>query len=80
MGCGIATQQQQQYKSHKVEKGETVYSIAQRYGISESACDTDARADKNGIGTNTIIILPNASNVKKPFSAFRRNIMFRKMI
>ena len=63
MGCGIATQQQQQYKSHKVEKGETVYSIAQRYGISESAIYRLNPDAKNGIGTNTIIILPNASNV-----------------
>ena len=62
MGCGIATQQQQ-YKSHKVEKGETVYSIAQRYGISESAIYRLNPDAKNGIGTNTIIILPNASNV-----------------
>ncbi|KAA3619010.1 MAG: LysM domain-containing protein, partial [Flavobacterium sp.] len=25
----------QQYKTHRVEKGETVYSISNKYGISE---------------------------------------------
>ena len=62
MGCGTATQQQQ-YRSHKVAKGETVYSIAQQYGTTESAIyrlNPDAR---NGIGTNTIIILPSSSSI-----------------
>ena len=62
MGCGIATQQQQ-YRSHKVKAGETIYSIAQKYGTTESAIYRLNPDAKNGIGANTIIILPRSSNV-----------------
>ena len=61
-GCGIATQQQQ-YQSHKVKNGETVYSIAQKYGTTESAIYRLNPDAKNGISANTIIILPRSSNV-----------------
>lgn len=61
-GCGIATQQQQ-YRSHKVKSGETIYSIAQEYGTTESAIYRLNPDAKNGIGANTIIILPRSSNV-----------------
>jgi len=50
---------QEQYRSHKVEQGETVYSISKKYGISEAAIyqlNPDAR---NGIGTNNILIIPS---------------------
>ena len=56
MGCGTATQQQQQYRSHRVAKGETVFSIAQKYGTTESAIYRLNPDAKNGINTNTICI------------------------
>ncbi|PVW13507.1 LysM peptidoglycan-binding domain-containing protein [Marixanthomonas spongiae] len=62
-GCGVATQQQQQYRSHRVTKGETVYSIAQQYDTTENAIYRLNPDAKNGIGANTIIILPRSSNV-----------------
>ncbi|MEM7185168.1 MAG: LysM peptidoglycan-binding domain-containing protein [Bacteroidota bacterium] len=49
---------QDRYRSHKVTQGETVYSISKKYGISEAAIyqlNPDAR---NGISTNTLLIIP----------------------
>ena len=63
MGCGTATQQQQQYRSHRVAKGETVFSIAQKYGTTESAIYRLNPDAKNGINTNTIIILPSSASI-----------------
>ena len=54
--CGSAAQQQ--YTSHAVQKGETVYSIAKDYNISEATLynlNPDAR---KGLKVNSILILP----------------------
>ncbi len=54
---------QDKYRSHRVEKGETVYSISKKYGISEAAIyqlNPDAR---NGISTNNILIIPSGDIV-----------------
>ncbi|HLW33797.1 MAG TPA: LysM peptidoglycan-binding domain-containing protein, partial [Aequorivita sp.] len=54
--CGSAAQQQ--YTSHAVKKGETVYSIAKDYNISEATLynlNPDAR---KGLKVNSILILP----------------------
>ncbi|HPF11645.1 MAG TPA: LysM peptidoglycan-binding domain-containing protein [Flavobacteriaceae bacterium] len=53
---------QETYKSHTVQKGETVYSISQKYGVSEEAIyqlNPDAR---QGISTNSILIIPASQN------------------
>ncbi|MCT8339941.1 LysM peptidoglycan-binding domain-containing protein [Flavobacteriaceae bacterium TK19130] len=61
LGCGTVSQQQQQlpkYNSHTVQKGETVFRIAQRYNIDERdiyRLNPDAR---NGIDENMVLILP----------------------
>ncbi len=50
--------QAQQYISHTVKKGETVFSIAKKYHISVEeiyALNPDA---KNGIGVTTILVIP----------------------
>lgn len=54
--CGSAAQQQ--YTSHAVQKGETAYSIAKDYNISEATLynlNPDAR---KGLKVNSILILP----------------------
>lgn len=54
--------QQETYKSHTVEKGETISSIAQKYGISTEAIyalNPDAR---KGISENSLLIIPSANN------------------
>jgi LysM repeat protein len=50
---------QQQYKSHSVQKGETVFSIAKAYGISvEEIYGLNPNA-KEGVKINSILIVPD---------------------
>ena len=54
--------EQEAYKSHTVEEGETISSIAQKYGISEEAIyrlNPDAR---KGIIENSMLIIPTSNN------------------
>lgn len=67
---------QQQYRSHKVEQGETVYSIAKKYGVSEAAIYQLNPDAKLGIGTNDILVIPsedtiNSSSVQVKFKKHR---------
>lgn len=58
VSCGSAAQQQ--YTSHAVQKGETAYSIAKDYNISEATLynlNPDAR---KGLKVNSILILPDS--------------------
>ncbi|MEM7085500.1 MAG: LysM peptidoglycan-binding domain-containing protein [Bacteroidota bacterium] len=67
---------QEQYRSHKVGQGETVYSISKKYGVSEAAIyklNPDAKA---GIGINSVLIIPsediiNAGSVQVAFKKHR---------
>lgn len=67
---------QEQYRSHKVAQGETVYSISKKYGVTEAAIyrlNPDAKA---GIGLNSILIIPsgdiiNAGSVQVDFKKHR---------
>lgn len=70
---------QETYKTHKVEKGETVYSIAKKYGVSEEAIyrlNPDAR---KGITSSSVLIIP-ASNggTEKIVSEFKTHRVKRK--
>lgn len=59
---GAAAPEQETYKSHTVQKGETVFSIAQKYNVSEEAIyrlNPDAR---KGISENSLLIIPSANN------------------
>lgn len=58
ISCG-STAQPAQYTSHAVEKGETVYSIAKEYNISESTLYNLNPDAKNGLKVNSILILPS---------------------
>jgi LysM repeat protein len=57
VSCGSVTQEQ--YRSHKVEKGETAYSIAKKYGTTEEVIYRLNPDTKNGIKVNSVIILPS---------------------
>ncbi len=60
-----AASEQETYKSHTVQKGETVYSIAQQYNVSEEAIyrlNPDAR---KGISENSLLIIPTSNNQLK---------------
>ncbi len=57
-GCGATVQQN--YNTHTVQKGETIYSIAKKYNITEATIYTLNPDARNGIQTNTVLILPSA--------------------
>ncbi|MDN3724975.1 LysM peptidoglycan-binding domain-containing protein [Aequorivita sp. SDUM287046] len=59
ISCGSAAQQQ--YKSHSVQQGETVYSIANQYGISEETIYNLNPDAKNGLKVNSVLIVPSNS-------------------
>ena len=79
VSCGSAAQQQT-YTSHAVQKGETAYSIAKDYGISESTLYNLNPDAKNGLKINSILILPSKKgiiNASKDFK-FREHKVKRK--
>jgi len=53
----------QEFASHNVKKGETVYSIAKQYGISESLLYQLNPDVKNGIKTGDFLIVPAQGTV-----------------
>lgn len=59
VSCGSAAQQQ--YKSHAVQKGETVYSIAKEYNISEETIYNLNPDSRNGLKVNSVLILPSSN-------------------
>ncbi len=71
---------QEKYMSHTVQKGETVYSIAKQYGISEKVIYSLNPDVKNGMKTASVLILPvsgkNESN--NPVIEIRKHRVKRK--
>lgn len=63
VSCGSAAQQQT-YTSHAVQQGETAYSIAKDYNISESTLYNLNPDAKDGIKVNSILILPSKKGVR----------------
>ncbi|WP_347374866.1 LysM peptidoglycan-binding domain-containing protein [Aequorivita sp. Q41] len=59
ISCGSVAQQQ--YKSHAVQKGETVYSIAKEYNISEETIYNLNPDAKNGLKVNSVLIIPSTN-------------------
>ena len=57
VSCGSAAQQQ--YKSHSVQKGETVYSIAKKYNISEETIYNLNPDSRNELKVNSVLIIPS---------------------
>jgi len=56
-----AAPEQETYKSHTVQKGETVYSIAQKYNVSEESIYRLNPDVRKGLSENSMLIIP-ASN------------------
>ncbi len=75
-----ATFAQDTYRSHTVQKGETVYSIAKKYGISKKEIYSLNPDVKNGMKTNTILILPitDIINSENPGIVFKKHKVKRK--
>lgn len=63
MSCSTIMPQQQQYKSHTVAQGETVYSIAKQYGVTEEAIVKLNPEVVNGIYPNTILKIPRQTSI-----------------
>ncbi len=61
VSCGSVAQQQ--YKSHSVQKGETVYSISKEYNISEETIYNLNPDAKNGLKVNSVLIIPSNSAI-----------------
>ena len=72
---------QTSYKSHNVKQGETVFSIAKQYGVTEEAIyrlNPDAR---KGIQENSILIIPaqdDQQNYSEQVVDFKRHRVKRK--
>lgn len=52
---------QETYVSHKVEKGETIFSISKKYGVSEAAIYQLNPDAQKGISENSLLIIPSVS-------------------
>lgn len=59
---GFSALAQQQYKTHTVQKGETVFSIAKEYGIGVEEIYRLNPKTKDGVQINSILIVPDKDN------------------
>ncbi len=59
VSCGSVAQQQ--YKSHAVQKGETVYSIAKKYNVSEETIYNLNPDSRSELKVNSVLIVPSSS-------------------
>ena len=57
VSCGSVAEQQ--YKSHAVQKGETVYSIAKNYGVSEETIYNLNPDTRRELKVNSVLIVPS---------------------
>ncbi len=73
--CIQLAQAQFNFKQHKVEKGEDVYSIAKLYGTTPEAIYNLNPMAEQGIQPDTFIVLPN---VVTPPETFVEGIVFKK--
>ncbi len=65
---------QQNYRSHRVKEGETVYSISKEYGVSEASIYTLNPDARNGISPSSILIIPSGDII----NAGSTQVKFRK--
>ncbi len=78
VSCGSAAQQK--YQSHAVQKGETVYSIAKDYGVSESVIYNLNPDTRDELKVNSILIVPSNNVISSGSSdkGFRKHRVKRK--
>lgn len=69
---------QETYKTHRVEQGETVYSIAKKYGVSEAAIYQLNPDAKKGISTSNVLIIPAATENELAVVGFKTHRVKRK--
>ncbi len=71
---------QEKYRSHQVQQGETVYSIAKKYNVSEAAIYRLNPDAKNGIGTHNILIIPSSDIINEGSTpvSFKKHRVRRK--
>ena len=75
--------QAQDFKTHKVQKGETVYSISKQYSITPFDIYKLNPDAKEGIKENTVLIIPNADNLdlvltEREFVGYKNHRVRRK--
>lgn len=71
MILGIQTTHAQDYKKHKVEKGETVTDISKKYKVTPYDIYRLNPDSKNGIKENTILLIPGETK-KEPITDISR--------
>ena len=69
---------QETYKTHKVEKGETIYSIAKKYGVSEEAIYRLNPDAKHSLSTNTLLIIPSPNAPEQVVTEYKSHKAKRK--
>lgn len=79
VSCGSIAQQPQQYRSHYVKKGETIYSIAKEYEVSTEAIYRLNPDVTGGVKVNAILIIPEKeSKVTTKAVDFKKHRVKRK--
>ncbi|MCW5520301.1 LysM peptidoglycan-binding domain-containing protein [Aureitalea sp. L0-47] len=63
----------QEYRTHEVKAGETIYSISKQYGVTEQAIYALNPDAKNGLRSNTVLIIPSEST-----AAVQEKVTFKK--
>ncbi|MBZ0326030.1 MAG: LysM peptidoglycan-binding domain-containing protein [Altibacter sp.] len=76
-GCSTLAQPQQ-YKTHTVEKGETVYSIAKKYNTTEAAIYKLNPDAKKGVGVNAVLIIPSVDTINEADIIFKLHRVKRR--
>ena len=69
---------QETQKTHKVEKGETVYSIAKKYGVTEEAIYKLNPDAKHALSTNSILIIPSVGAPEQIVTEYKTHKTKRK--
>ena len=74
--CGSVAQEQ--YRTHYVKQGETIFSIAKQYGVSTEAIYQLNPDVQNGIKTNSILIIPKVGTIVRENVKFKKHKVKRK--
>ncbi|RSK40552.1 PBP1 and LysM peptidoglycan-binding domain-containing protein [Mangrovimonas spongiae] len=60
LSCGVSTTQAQNYKTHKVQQGETIEEIAKTYNVTPFDIYSLNPDAKKGLEVNSVLIIPNS--------------------
>ena len=75
----VSTVLAQEYRTHEVKTGETIYSISKQYGVTEEAIYALNPDAKHGLRSNTVLIIPseNATGMQEKVT-FKKHRVKRK--